>query len=153
MLDRILVQNNPVINIDPFGLELRIYNRPADGPIGSVGGNHAFLYSTEIGISQGMGASSGSQGSVNEPIDGLSYNVVPNPTGISEADVMTYMESTMNSGIWIPYVNDCHEAIDDTLGNFGMENPGAPGGRVGTIPNTGTSITDSNSYTSGGAGK
>jgi RHS repeat-associated protein len=45
------VQNNPVMGVDPDGLELRVYNRPAIGPVGWIGGNHAFLYSPSFAIS------------------------------------------------------------------------------------------------------
>lgn len=83
-----------------------------------------------------MGASSGSEGNRNEKIGRPSYTVVPNPEGLSERDVMDYMTSTMNTGVWFPALNDCHTKVDSTLQHFGLQNPGAPGGRVGSIPNS-----------------
>jgi RHS repeat-associated protein len=132
----VYVTNNPVLFIDPSGLELRIYNRPAEGPIGWLGGNHAFLYSTDEQSSAGMGASSGREGNRNEDISGLSYTVVPNPDSVSEREIMDYMTSTMNTGVWFPVLNDCHTKVDNTLQNFNLQNQGAPGGRVGSIPNS-----------------
>ena len=123
--------------VDPSGLELRIYNRPVtDGPLSWIGANHAFLYSTETNQAWGTASSSGSGAQVNElnVINSGTYTVVPNPKNVSERDVMNYMEQTRNSGLYIPGVRDCHSAVDRTLSNFGLENPGAPGGRLGTIP-------------------
>ena len=122
--------------VDPSGLELRVYNRPAKGIIGRLGGNHAFLYSTETGEWAGMGASSGRASNTDESgwIRTGSFNTVQNPDGIPEAEVMGYMRDTMNSGIWIPGVHDCHSAVNRVFDHFGLENPGAPGGRIGAIP-------------------
>jgi hypothetical protein len=101
-----------------------------------VGANHAFLYSTDEQRSAGMGGSSGSEGNRIEDITGLSYAEVPNPNGVSEREVMDYMETTMNTGMWFPGLNDCHTKVGNTLEHFGLQNPGAPGGRVGSIPNS-----------------
>ncbi len=60
------VNGNPVNFTDPLGLELRYYNRPAQGIVGALGGNHAFIYSTVTGKSYGTGASSGSERNENE---------------------------------------------------------------------------------------
>ncbi len=61
------VGNNPVLLIDPNGLELRIYNRPVDGgPLSWIGANHAFLYSTEEDIAWGTSGSSGSGAQTDE---------------------------------------------------------------------------------------
>ena len=137
--------------VDPLGLELRVYNRPATGIVGWLGGNHAFLYSTETGQAWGTAGSSGSGAQVDETevILSGSYNAVPNPQNIPESDVMNYMRDTRNSGLYFPGLRDCHSAIDRTLSNFDLENPGAPGGRIGTIP--GPSSGRSGGY--GGSGK
>lgn len=42
-----------------------------------------------------------------------------------------FMRENANNGVWFPFVNDCHNAINDALSNSGLENPGAPGGRFG----------------------
>jgi RHS repeat-associated protein len=149
------VGNNPVTGIDPWGLELRIYNRLiTDGPL--AGANHAFLYSTVTEQAWGTSGSSGSGAQVNETytINNGTYSVVPNPNNISEVDVMNYMKDTRNSGLYFPFLNDCHTHVDTTLSNFGLENPGAPGGRLGTIPPPSNStVTGTISIQSGGSGK
>lgn len=76
----------------------------------------------------------GAQVSERDVINSGAYVVVPNPRNIPESDVMNYMRDTRNSGVYIPGLRDCHRAVDRTLSNFGLENPGAPGGRLGTIP-------------------
>ena len=131
------VKNNPLRYLDPWGLELRVYNRPVSGGILKIiGGNHAFLYSTKTGQAWGTSGSLGSGGQVyeSETIKSGAYNVVPNPNNISAQEVMDYMRDTRNSGLYIPGLRDCHSAIDRTLDHFGLDNPGAPGGRLGTIP-------------------
>jgi RHS repeat-associated protein len=132
------VGNSPIMFIDPLGLELRVYNRPvADAPLSWIGANHAFLYSTETGTWFGTAGSSGYGGQADERNvinNGGAYNVVPNPNNIPEIDVMNYMDQTRNSGIYIPGLRDCHSAVARTLSHFGLENSGAPGGRLGIIP-------------------
>ena len=132
------VGGNPISAVDPTGLELRIYNRPVTAaPLSWIGANHAFLYSTETDQAWGTASSSGSGAQVNERavINNGAYAVVPNPQHLPESDVMNYMDDTRNSGLYIPGLRDCHSAVDRTLSNFGLVNPGAPGGRLGTIPN------------------
>jgi RHS repeat-associated protein len=135
------VWNNPVMGVDPWGLELRIYSRPVGvAPLSWIGANHTFIYSTETKQWLGTSGSSGFGTQADESSvinNGGAYNVVHNPNNVSEADVMKYMNDTMNSGIYIPGIRDCHSAVDRTLSNFGLENPGAPGGRLGTIPDCG----------------
>jgi RHS repeat-associated protein len=149
----VYVGNNPIMFVDPSGLELRVYNRlVTSGPLLWIGANHAFLYSTETGQAWGTAGSSGSGGQADERriINSGAYNVVPNPQNISESDVMNYMNDTRNSGIYIPGLRDCHSAVDRTLDHFGLENPGAPGGRLGAIP---TTAHDTISTPSRGSGK
>ena len=132
------VGGNPISAVDPTGLELRIYNRPVTAaPLSWIGANHAFLYSTETDQAWGTASSSGSGAQVNERavINNGAYAVVPNPQHLPESDVMNYMDDTRTSGLYIPGLRDCHSAVDRTLSNFGLVNPGAPGGRLGTIPN------------------
>lgn len=45
--------------------------------------------------------------------------------------VMKCCKDTADKGIWVPPVNDCHEAVGDCLKGSGLGNPGAPGGRLG----------------------
>jgi len=153
------VRNNPVSGIDPSGLDLRVYNRPVDGgPLAAIGANHAFLCSTETKQCWGTAGSSGSGGQADKwkDIEGsnLPYNVVANPQNIDESIVMNYMDQTRNSGVYIPGIRDCHSAVNRTLSNFGLENPGAPGGRLGSLPSQSSgTATGAISIPSGGSGK
>jgi RHS repeat-associated protein len=131
------VGGNPVNGIDPSGLEIWVVNRPVRGVLESIGANHAFLWDTTTNTGYGMGGSSGSGMIGMEytfPPPG-SYRVVPNSDG-REAEVIAYMVETGNQGLWIPFLNDCHTKVDDVLSHFNLENPGAPGGRLGQISYT-----------------
>lgn len=44
---------------------------------------------------------------------------------------MDFLNENKNKGMWMPVLNDCHNAIKDAAENAGLEYPGAPGGRVG----------------------
>lgn len=48
-----------------------------------------------------------------------------------EDKVIKCCKEAADKGIWLPPVNDCHEAADDCLKDAGLKNPGAPGGRLG----------------------
>lgn len=86
-----------------------------------------------------MNASSGSRGGViSEDIRNDLYVVIPNPNGIAEKDIMAHFDANRNKGMWMGFINDCYNKIDDTLSRFGLQNPGAPGGRWGAIPNSPT---------------
>jgi len=79
-----------------------------------------------------MGSSSGSEQDSNEEgPEGNSCNKVEGSAG-KESQVMDFMKENANNGIWFPFINDCHNAIDDALSNAGLKNPGAPGGRLGS---------------------
>jgi hypothetical protein len=99
---------------DPTGLKLRIGNRKAKGLVGWLGGNHAYIYSSEEDEAAGMGASLGEPSSTKEEPYKDSTNVIENPKGASEREVIDHVKGTMNDGVWFPWLNDCHEAIDDT---------------------------------------
>ncbi|MEA1867816.1 MAG: RHS repeat-associated core domain-containing protein [Thermodesulfobacteriota bacterium] len=131
--------NNPILYVDPLGLEIWVMNRKAHGIIGRLGGNHAYLWDTTAnngqGAGYGMGGSSGSGGQFTELGPGHDAGrVVPGNEG-REAEIIAYMEETKNTGMWFPGINDCHNKVDRTLSHFGLENPGALGGRFGAIPN------------------
>ena len=78
-----------------------------------------------------MRGSSGSGAAVNEkgPIQD-SCNVVENSKG-KEKEIMDFMKKNENNGLWVPYINDCHNAVQDAVEHSGLVYPGAPGGRFG----------------------
>ncbi len=125
------VENDPVNWVDPFGLEVLVCNRKVDGF--PFFGNHAYPWDTTTNTAEGMRGSSGSGADSNEKgpgADGDSCNEVEGSKG-KEQDIMDFMRQNQNNGMWIPLVNDCHNAVQDAVENTGLEYPGAPGGRFG----------------------
>ena len=127
--------DNPVRYTDPMGLAIWICNRPAQGSIGWIGGNHAYLYDDRPGGGPcGMRGSSGSGGNSSPddkgPFNGGNCTKVPGSDG-TEDGIMKCCRETANNGPWIPGAHDCHNAADRCITGSGLQNPGAPGGRVG----------------------
>ncbi|MBS3763867.1 MAG: RHS repeat-associated core domain-containing protein, partial [Planctomycetes bacterium] len=152
------VAANTLAIVDPLGLRLRIYCKPAEKKgIRFCGGNHAYLWSTEWEMGAEMTSSSGShwQGT-NGPritkeeerapggvdIDKDSYYVVPGSYSRSKEKkvIDNLIDSANNYLIWCPgelgvgLGEDCHSVIKKVLQRNGLEYPGAPGGRWGTVP-------------------
>lgn len=55
---------------------------------------------------------------------------VPDSEG-KEDEVMDFMEEHANDGTWVPYVNDCHNAVADALDAAGLPETPSPNGRFG----------------------
>lgn len=135
------VLNNPVRFTDPNGLDLLIYSSDA---FGIDGINHAFAYSTVENDGVGRSGSSGTPGSHDDPgypedfdpnvapYNTWDYNVVYDLNGYTEAQVINSIRNdpTLNDGLWVPYINDCHTDLDDSFSNLGITYPGAPNDRV-----------------------
>jgi RHS repeat-associated protein len=125
------VQNNPINFVDPLGLEILVCNRKVDGF--PFVGNHAYAWDTTTNTAEGMRGSSGSGAGSNEKgpgPDGDSCDEVKGSKG-KEKDIMDFMRANQNNGMWFPFVNDCHNAVQDAVENSGLTYPGAPGGRLG----------------------
>lgn len=127
-------QNNPLKFTDPTGLAVWICNRKAEGIVGTLGGNHAYLWDDRNGSACGMRGSSGSGGNSGQgdiaPTTRLNCRKVPGSEG-KEDDIMNCCRNSANNGVWYPPFNDCHEAADDCIKKQGLKNPKAPGGRIG----------------------
>jgi uncharacterized protein RhaS with RHS repeats len=125
------VANNPINWIDPLGLEILVCNRKVSGF--PFVGNHAYAWDTATNTSEGMRGSSGSGADSNEKGPGPggdSCNEVEGSKGI-ENEIMDFMRENQDDGMWFPFVNDCHNAVQEAVENADMEYPGAPGGRFG----------------------
>jgi len=132
-------RNNPIKYVDPTGRVLVIANRPAEGLMGELGFNHAYLYDTDTGRTLGLDSTcgSGADGAYKpEDYSSHAFNVIDLPKGLSANDVMDHFSTHRNDGLW-PFP-DCHGSIQRSLDHFGIENPGAPGGRWGDIPSDST---------------
>ena len=126
---------NPVSYVDPTGLQVFVCNRAVNGF--PFTGNHSYLWDATSGNAEGMRGSTGSGMASKEkgPIgsDGDACNKVQDSEG-KERAVMDYMKKYGNWGTWLPVVNDCHSAVARALDANGLQNPGAPGGRLGPLP-------------------
>ena len=111
-----------------------ICNRKTEGP---MPGNHAYFWNPWTSESCGMGASSsgkGPHGTGERGPDCDCCRTVDGTDGMEQQLMNSCMETANEGLMWFPGINDCHEALDDCLAEAGVENPGAPGGRVGDIP-------------------
>lgn len=123
---------NPLRYIDKFGLAVWVCNRATERVSPSFGrGNHAYLWDDRDGASCGQQGSYGfgkfGEKEAGWPVDAC--NIVEGSAG-KEDDIMSCCTSTANDKQWIPFFNDCHNAVDDCIVENGLTNPGAPGGRV-----------------------
>ncbi len=135
-------EQNPLRFVDPFGLDVWVCSRRSrQGP-----GNHAYFWDDrQIPSSQGpnwcgMSASgwrgdprgwqSNWQGESGPGLGGDACNLVPDSGG-REDELMDCCRANANAGIWLPWINDCHNALEDCTEEAGMDYPGAPGGRLG----------------------
>ncbi len=127
------VLNNPINFIDPFGLEFLVCNRPT-----SLGvGNHAYGWDTR-GEGEGYGMQGSSTGWDDHTMEQGPNQDICNPVEGSkgrEDEIMDYLRENADNGIWIPFINDCHNAVQDAVEASGLHYPGAPGGRFGKIEN------------------
>jgi RHS repeat-associated protein len=122
--------NRPSYLRDPSGLRVWVCNRAARNP--SVG-NHAYFWDDKAHRACSMQSSSGSGGtSSNEGGPGVdSCTPLPTTPGQDYA-IMRCCETTANSGMWFPWVNDCHNAAHSCLANVGLGDTVIPGGRGGS---------------------
>ena len=121
---------NPVGYFDPLGLEIFVCNRKVSGF--PYIGNHAYAWDSSTNTSDSMRGSSrkGLDGSGEKGPSGDSCNVVEGSKG-KEKEIMDFLAKNKNNGVWIPMLNDCHNAVKDAVKNSDVSYPGAPGGRFG----------------------
>lgn len=65
------------------------------------------------------------------------FTPVALPPGMTEAAFTDAMRSAtgvkiINSGLYVPFVNDCHTGLARAFKKFGVKYPGSPEGRIGT---------------------
>ncbi len=136
----VYVAANPIKFMDFNGLEIYICNRKVNGFPGF--GNHGYLWddtATDPNLrSCGMQGSFG-LGPTGRKEKGPSVDNCKKVSGSKnlEKQIMTCCYKNANNGLWTPGLNDCHNAADDCIQAAGLNNPGAPGGRLGPICNPG----------------
>jgi RHS repeat-associated protein len=122
--------SNPINLIDPSGQEVRVYSSNA---FNVPGLNHTFVYSTQTATGRGRDGSSGfNWGNGVGDIVNSPYNLVSLPAGTSEAAFIAAVRSYpgWDTGIWIPYANDCHTDLAKAFNHAKVPYPGAPNGRI-----------------------
>lgn len=93
-------------------------------------GNHAYLWDARTDQACGTSGISGS-GNANGYEAGPSVdscNFVPLSEG-REDQIMNYCQANANNGLWVPGINDCHNAAADSVESSGSTYPGTPNGR------------------------
>jgi RHS repeat-associated protein len=124
----VYTQNRPVNATDPTGLKIKLCSRAGfQNRITGGIGNHAYLYDTRNGHNCGRGNQSGLE---NINADGTFCVEVPGSEGHEDAVMHCCEETRKHAGIWFPWVNDCQNLAGDCLTKNGLQNPGAPGGRI-----------------------
>jgi RHS repeat-associated protein len=125
------VLNDPINFVDPLGLEVLICNRPTSWGVG----NHAYAWDTR-GEGEGYGTQGSSKSGDHTAEQGPSQDAciaVEDSEG-HEDEIMDFLRENADNGIWVPFINDCHNAVQDAVEASGRQYPGAPGGRFGDIP-------------------
>lgn len=120
---------NPGRYVDPDGREVRVYSSDAWGIAGL---NHSFVWGTECECGAGRNGSSGFNGDGVGETNGP-YNVVDLPPNMSEQefiDKLNEPRSGIASGIYFPWLEDCHTGLERAFNRLGVQYPGAPGGRI-----------------------
>jgi RHS repeat-associated protein len=128
---------NPLVQIDPLGTWPRDNNtlKPEMGGAGGkqlyvcirgsfpggpipagLKGNHTYFWlfgPDGAGVSCGMGNSSGGQGTTHANDRGLGFDqcfLVSSDSTTADA-IFNCCQDTANSGMWFPFVNDCHNKV------------------------------------------
>jgi uncharacterized protein RhaS with RHS repeats len=140
------VRNNPVTKLDPFGLSLWVCTSRA---FGIIGVNHAYMWDdreeTKGDRDCSMQASSQRGGKTHDksligpppgsgdgfdiwygPEDsGISCQRIPNSNGKEDAAIKCCRYKS-NKGAWFPGINDCHNPLDNCLGEAGIPSGDIP---------------------------
>ena len=116
-------------------------------------GNHSYIWDARNRQACGMQSSSSSS-ETNTSEAGPSKdscNFVQSSEG-KEDDIVNHCRENANNGVWVLGVNDCHNAVKDSVEQSGLKYPGAPGGRFGELDysrdSKGDGISNSDSTTS-----
>ena len=120
------VRNDPIRRNDPLGLEVRAYSSIGFGIIPYT--SHVFFYSTTENYGVGRSGSSGIAYGTGVPDnfyvgspDYSDYTVVQLPPGMTDAQFLDFVKNdpNLNTGGWLPYVNDCHNSLTATAKDAG----------------------------------
>lgn len=105
-----------------------VCNRETDAGVG----NHSYIWDARTGEACGMAGSPWASRTDKPEAGPLkdSCNFVPSSEG-KEDKVLKHCRKNANNGVWVLGINDCHNAVQDSVKQGGLKYPGAPGGRFG----------------------
>ncbi len=130
------VLNNPVMLVDPIGLELFVCVRKArPGYLRLINANHAYLWDSVTEQGYGMASSLGGSGVEHGPEAGPVYDACSPVKGSEgkEAETMDYMRQIADTGLWDPPSSDCFTKVEDALRHSELTPPPFPARRAGAI--------------------
>ena len=147
--------NNPVTGVDPSGLDILLAVRKATGfPFTTFDANHVYLWSTVYARGEGTGGSSGTHSGAAEtaPSPG-NYVRISGLSAKEELAIIDRMANVKDTGIYIPYINDCFTKAQNVIDYFklGVEIPWSRTGQIKPVSDTTTAAIDppTSSMTSG----
>jgi hypothetical protein len=122
-----IVQNNPILGVDPFGLTLWKCSRNTQWKFDG-GAQHVYLWDDTTKSSCGRGGGNPFKGKgVDNPGDrgpgtkGHTCVEIPGSKG-KESDVMGCCNTT-RYGLFSLWLNDCHNWVDNCLDKNGLPSP------------------------------
>ncbi len=135
----VYAENNPVRWSDPSGLAIWLCSRTASG----MPGNHAYLWDDRgEGRSCGRALSSGhAPGDGTGPTGGAeSGPPTDNCTRVAESEgwedsIMDCCIRNANNRVWLPFINDCQNAVRRCVEGIIVAPPPIPDGRFGSSCN------------------
>lgn len=110
---------------DQMGLAVYLCSRKAFQAIGGLG-NHAYFWDDRKRRFCGIGNSASEAG---PSVDAC--HIVPGSDGREDRLMECCDFLKRNNGMYIPFLNDCQTGAARALNCAGLDNPGAPGRRLG----------------------
>lgn len=118
------VRNNPMMGIDPFGLDIWVAIRKADTPFNWFNGNHIYLWNTNLAEGWGT-AGSGSSASHNhqetKPAPGMSIKLEIDKSQEAEFWKRWKDEGYADKGLYFPFISDCFTRPVALAEKFGVK--------------------------------
>ncbi len=136
-------RDNPINFTDFIGLDVRLY---ASDAFGFQAFNHVYFYSTKTGRTKGMAGSGSlgiqSGGGLGGGDPKFDPYITINLNGMNEVDFMNALETYpgWDTGIYFPWINDCHIEAQEACEYAGASYPGWSTGRINIDDNIFTSI-------------
>ena len=125
--------------VSPSGVNVYSTNEA----FGHPGANHLYANDPSSGDSRGRNGSSGSHGGGGAPdVPESGHTIVGEihlPEGVDAEDFFDELDETAEDGLYLPFINDCHDSISDAAENLGGEfvPNSSYNGRLNNVPGPG----------------